>query len=237
VVLLEATDRLLSSFHPKLGDDARHTLESVGVEVLLGSAVAEVRADEVVLKDGTRIPTRTMVWAAGVRAHPLAESLGVELTKGGRVVVNPDLTVPGHPEVHVIGDLAASPGHDGAPLAQVAPVAIQGAHLAAKAIVARLHGDDATTPFHYVDKGSMATIGRHSAVAQLPGGLRLRGPLGWMAWLVLHLVMLLGLRNKANVLVNWAWSYLTYDRASRIIPDRAPELVGMEGADPGRGID
>jgi NADH dehydrogenase len=232
VVLLEATDRLLASFHPKLADDARSTLESVGVEVLLNSAVAEVRADEVVLSDGTVIPTHTMVWAAGVRAHPLAETLGVELTKGGRVVVGRDLSVPGHPEVHVIGDLAASLGPNGEALPQLAPVAMQGAHHVAKAIVARLHGQDDTTPFHYVDKGTMATIGRHSAVAQLPGGIRLRGSLGWLAWLGLHLVMLLGPRNKANVLVNWAWSYVTYDRASRIIPDRAAELVGMEGLSP-----
>ncbi len=190
------------------------------------------------LADGTTITTRTMVWAAGVRAHPLAETLGVELTKGGRVVVGPDLTIPRHPEVHVIGDLAASPAPDGSPLPQLAPDAIQGAHLAAAAIVARLHGQDATTPFHYVDKGTMATIGRHSAVAQLPGGIRFRGSLGWLAWLVLHLVMLLGIRNRANVLVNWAWSYATYDRASRIIPDRASELTAIEGVESdGRGID
>ena len=215
VVLLEATDRLLGTFHPKLSDDARRTLEAAGVEVLSGQAVARVEPDAVVLGDGTTIPTRRMVWAAGVRAHPLGETLGVELTKGGRVVVDETLALPGHPEVHVIGDLAATPEL----LPQQAAVAIQGGHHAAAMIDRRLRGE-APSPFHYVDKGTMATIGRHDAVAQLPGGIRLKGPVGWLAWLGLHLVMLIGFRNRANVLVNWAWNYLTYDRASRIFVAR-----------------
>jgi NADH dehydrogenase len=226
VVLLEATDRLLGTFHPKLADDARRTLEAAGVEVLLGRAVARVEPDAVVLTDGTTIPAATMVWAAGVRAHPLGEALGVELTKGGRVVVTDDLALPGRPEVHVIGDHAASPGPGspdapGVPLPQLAAVAIQGGHHAAAMILRRLRGAP-PAPFHYVDKGTMATIGRHDAVAQLPGGIRLKGPVGWLAWLGLHLVMLIGFRNRANVLVNWAWNYLTYDRASRIIPECEP---------------
>jgi NADH dehydrogenase len=216
VVLLEATDRLLGTFHPKLGDDARRTLEAAGVEVLLERTVARVETDRVVLTDGTAIPTRTMVWAAGVKAHPLAETLGVELTKGGRVVVTDSLEVPGHPEVHVIGDLAGTPDL----LPQLAAVAIQGGKHTAAMIGRRLRNEP-PTPFHYVDKGTMATIGRHAAVAQLPGGIRLRGLVGWLAWLGLHLVELIGFRNRANVLVNWAWNYLTYDRASRIIPELA----------------
>jgi NADH dehydrogenase len=238
VVLLEATDRLLGTFHPKLADDARRTLEAAGVEVLLERAVARVEPDAVVLTDGTTIPAATMVWAAGVRAHPLGETLGVELTKGGRVVVGDDLALPGRPEVHVVGDLAASPGpgsagSDGAvaPLPQLAAVAIQGGHHAAAMIAGRLRGEPPRA-FHYVDKGTMATIGRHDAVAQLPGGIRLKGPVGWLAWLVLHLVMLIGFRNRANVLVNWAWNYLTYDRASRIIPEREP--APFTQAPPGR---
>jgi NADH dehydrogenase len=224
VVLLEMTDRLLGTFHPRLGEEARRTLESVGVEVLLGRAVAEVHADRVVLTDGAEIPTRTMVWAAGVRAHPLAETLGVELTKGGRVVVTDSLALPAHPEVHVVGDLAATPEV----LPQLAAVAIQGGRHAADMVVRRLRGEP-PTPFHYVDKGTMATIGRHDAVAQLPGGVRLRGLVGWLAWLGLHLIELIGFRNRANVLVNWAWNYLTYDRASRIIPESRDEPVGTDG--------
>jgi NADH dehydrogenase len=155
-----------------------------------------------------------MVWAAGVRAHPLGETLGVELTKGGRILVDETLAVPGHPEVHVIGDLAGTPDL----LPQLAAVAIQGGAHAATEIRGRLEGRP-PRPFHYVDKGTMATIGRHDAVAQLPGGIRLRGLIGWLAWLGLHLIELIGFRNRANVLVNWAWNYLTYDRASRIIPE------------------
>ena len=223
VVLLEATDRLLGTFHPKLGDEARRTLEKAGVEVLLGRAVASVHADRVELTDGSTIPTRTMVWAAGVKAHPLAETLGVELTKGGRVVVTDSLELPGHPEVHVIGDLAGTPDL----LPQLAAVAIQGGKHSAEMITRRLRGE-APTPFHYVDKGTMATIGRHAAVAQLPGGIRFRGIIGWLAWLGLHLVELIGFRNRANVLVNWGWNYLTYDRASRIIPE--PSFLGERAA-------
>ncbi len=230
VVLVEATDTLLSGFHPKLSEVALKTLEEKGVEVLLNSAVSEVTAEAVHLEAGQTIPTHTMVWTAGVKAHPLAETLGVELTKGGRVVVNGDLSVPGHPNVFVIGDLAGTLGADGALLPQVAPVAIQGARHVGEVIRRQLRGQRGET-FQYVDKGSMATIGRNRAVAQLPGGFRLAGSLGWYAWLVLHLVMLVGFRNRANVLVNWAWNYLTYDRGSRIIPD--DQIVASEtAADP-----
>ena len=138
IVLVEATDRLLGTFSPSLGTRARRALEQRGVEVLTSTSVAEVGPHEIVLGDGSRIPTRTMIWAAGVRANPIGETLGVELTKAGRVVVGDDLSVPGHPEVYVVGDLAASPGRHGAPLPQVAPVAIQGARHAARQIQARL---------------------------------------------------------------------------------------------------
>jgi NADH dehydrogenase len=226
VVLVEATDRLLGTLHPSLSDKARSTLERLGVEVLLGTQVAEVTPRSVRFGDGSRIATHTVAWTAGIRANPLAESLGVELTKGGRVVVGADLSVPGHPEVFVAGDLAATTGHDGSPLPQLAPVAMQGAEHVAANIRRRLH-DEPTTDFHYVDRGTMATIGRNHAVAELPGGLRCSGLVGWLAWLVLHLVMLIGFRNRANVLVNWAWSYFTYDRASRIIP--GPEHLRPAG--------
>jgi len=217
IVLVEPTDRLLGTFHPRLSEHAARTLRSRGVEVELGVGVAKASSTAVVLTDGRAIPTATLVWTAGVRAHPLADTLGVEQTRGGRIVVAPDLSLPDHPEVFVVGDLAASPapGGDGL-LPQVAPVAIQGGTHVARQIRARLEGRP-TSPFRYRDKGSMATIGRNAAVAELPPGIRLTGFVGWLAWLGLHLVQLIGFRNRANVLVNWAWNYLTYDRGARII--------------------
>ncbi|NNE73619.1 MAG: FAD-dependent oxidoreductase, partial [Acidimicrobiales bacterium] len=178
------------------------------------------------LDDGATIATKTMVWAAGVRAHPLGEALGLETARAGRVVVDDTLQVPGRPEIFVLGDLAASYDEDGALLPQVAPVAIQGGQHVARSIEALIGGAEPST-FRYRDKGSMATIGRHSAVVELPNGLRFSGFLGWVAWLLLHLIMLIGFRNRANVLVNWAWNYLTYDRGSRVIVDDQPqELSG-----------
>ena len=221
VIVTEPAGVLLSSFHPKLSERARRTLAERGVEVVLGQGVASTDGKTVELTDGTRIPSATLVWTAGVRANPLAEVLaeqlgGGTLTRGGRIVVQDDLTVPDHPEIAVIGDLAAARGGDGELLPQVAPVAIQAGRLVAANLAAELEGRP-PSPFRYRDKGSMATIGRHDAVAQLPGGLRFSGPVGWLAWLALHLVMLIGFRNRANVLVNWAWNYVTYDRGSRLI--------------------
>jgi NADH dehydrogenase len=224
VVLVELSDRLLGTFAPRLSTRAYRTLTKRGVEVMLGVGVDKVDADAVHLSDGTRIPARTLVWTAGVEATPLARTLGVEAGPGGRIVVNPDLTVPGHPEVFAVGDVAACPAPGGNSLPGVAQVAIQGGRHAGRMIRAQLDGE-LTTPFHYRDKGSMATIGRHDAVAELPGGIRLTGPIGWLAWLGLHLLYLIGFRNRANVLVNWAWNYLTYDRGSRIIGEGVDEVT------------
>lgn len=235
VLLVEAGDRLLPGFEPRLGTKAFNTLRSMGVELMLNTSVESVTEQDVRLKgpsggltttraagaqsQPTRsIPTRTMVWTAGVRANPLADALGVELTKASRVVVEPDFSIPGHHNVHVVGDMAAGRDADGSLLPQVAPAAMQSADYVGEKIDRRLRGEPPET-FSYVDKGTMATIGRHNAVAQLPGGLKLSGPIGWFAWLGLHLMMLLGFRNRVNVLVNWAWNYLTYDRASRIIAE------------------
>jgi NADH dehydrogenase len=232
VVLIEAADRLLGPFAPHLGDKALRTLRSRGVEVVLGTGVDRIEgtageppsvAGAVVLSDGRRIPAGTIVWATGVTAAPLAQRLidadpAVQTTRGGRIVVGPDLTLPGHPEVFVIGDIAASrddQGH-GDLLPQVAQPAIQGGRYAARAIGARLAGTT-TEPFRYRDKGSMATIGRNAAVCEFPNGWTLSGRLGWMAWLGLHLIELVGFRNRANVLVNWGWNYFTYDRGARLI--------------------
>lgn len=228
VVLVEPGPRLLATFSPSLSDSARRTLAARGVEVVLGAGVASADGKVVELTDGRHIPTSTLVWTAGVTAGPIAAVMGAQLgedalTRGGRIAVGPDLRVPGHPEIAVIGDLAGADGADGELLPQVAPVAMQQGSYIARALAAELESPDGATvaspPFRYTDKGSMATIGRHAAVAQLPGGIRLRGVPGWVSWLALHLVMLVGFRNRLNVLVNWAWSYLTYDRASRLIVD------------------
>jgi NADH:quinone reductase (non-electrogenic) len=229
VTLVEAAPRLLGAMSPKSSERARRTLTRRGVEVRTGVGVDRITDDgrlrHVHLADGTVLPAGVVVWTAGVRASPLAEALGVELTKGGRIVVGDDLSVPNHPDVYAVGDIAASPaspvpGASGtALLPQVAPGAIQGGRYVARQIVRRLAGE-ASEPFRYHDKGSMATIGRNDAVTELPSGIRLSGLLGWFAWLGLHLVYLIGFRNRANVLLNWAWNYLTYDRHSRIVPAR-----------------
>ncbi len=213
ITLVEAADRVLGPFHETLGDRARRTLERHGIDVITGTPVDRVERGAVHLDGGRVLTAGTVVWAAGVRASPVAELLGVELGRGGRIVVGADLTVPGWPEVFAIGDIAVDPA---TPLAQVAQPAIQGGHHVASQIERRLGGLP-TQPFRYRDKGSMATIGRHDAVAEFPNGRRLHGVVGWVAWLGLHLVYLMGFRNRANVLVNWAWNYLTYDRASRMI--------------------
>jgi NADH:ubiquinone reductase (H+-translocating) len=223
VVLVEMADRLLPPFTPASSQRARRTLERRGVEVMLEVGVEKVEATAVHLTNGERIPAHTLVWAAGVRANPL-DVPGIERARGGRIVVRPDLSVPGHPEVFAVGDIAASPDPDGSPLPQVAQVAIQGGRHVAAQIVRRLAGRP-TGAFRYRDKGSMATIGRLDAITELPRGVRLWGPVGWLAWLGLHLLYLIGFRNRANVLVNWAWNYLTYDRGSRILAEDERERV------------
>jgi NADH dehydrogenase len=218
ITLVEAAPQVLGTFHESLGERARRTLTERGIEVVTGVPVEHVEPGAVHLADGRTLIARTVVWAAGVRANPLAELLGVELGRGGRIVVQPDLSVPGHPDVFAIGDIAVDPA---SPLPQVAQPAIQGGAHVAEQIVRRIDGRP-TEPFRYHDKGSMATIGRHHAVAEFPNGMRLHGVVGWLAWLGLHIVYLMGFRNRANVLVNWAWNYLTYDRASRLLADPAP---------------
>jgi NADH dehydrogenase len=194
-----------------------------GVEVLLGTGVAKVDGSGVHLADGRVVPSRTVVWAAGVRASPLASLLGLPLGRGGRLVVDDDLSVPGHPEVFAVGDIAAAPDLDGTPLPQMAQPAIQSGRHVARQIGYRLQGLRGE-PFRYHDKGSMATIGRHEAVTEFPNGIRLWGWIGWLSWLGLHLVQLMGFRNRLNVLVNWAWNYFTYDRGARLLAEADREL-------------
>ncbi|MDQ6798567.1 MAG: NAD(P)/FAD-dependent oxidoreductase [Actinomycetota bacterium] len=215
VILVEMGAHLLNGFHRSSQAEALRTLRARGVEVHLRTRIAEARCDGVTFEDGSVIPTRTLVWAAGVRANPLADNLGVEQGRAGTVTVADDLSIPGHPEVFVIGDMAAA-SDAGRPLPMVAPVAQQGARHAAASIGSRLAGRP-TRPFHYRDKGKMATIGRRAAVADLPLGIRLGGTPAWLSWLALHLVLLVGFRNRATVLLNWAWNYVTWDRGNRVI--------------------
>lgn len=223
IVLVEAGDALLPAFGGPSRADARSTLESRGVEVRLGHSVRQVSTTRVLLRTplgDEELPAHTLIWAAGVRANPLAGALGVETGRGGRIVVGPGLRIPGRPEAFAIGDLAAIADGDGGHLPGVAQVAIQsGRHVAAE--IRRQVTGEPPRPFRYTDKGSMATIGRRAAVAEipLPGGriLRLHGTPGWTAWLGLHLVYLVGFRNRASVLLNWGWNYLTWDRGPRLI--------------------
>jgi NADH dehydrogenase len=234
VILVEARDVLLAPFHPQSQKVAVETLTARHVELRLDESVAEVGPDYVRLRSGETIPAETTVWAAGVTANPLAAKLGVETARGGRVVVNPDLTVPGHENVWAVGDVAAALGKKDAVLPQLAPVALQSGHHVARQIGRLLDGKP-TRPFAFVDKGTMATIGRRAAVAELPGGIRLRGTLAWLSWLVLHIFYLAGLRNRASVLLNWFWGYVTWDRGPRLIlrpagqPDEASDSVPTHG--------
>jgi len=211
VVLLEQGDELLSAFHAKSRAHAHETLRARGVEVRVGTAVEAISASCVRLSDGSEIPTRTVVWAAGVQAAGLAATLDVPTGAAGRIVVADDLSIPDRPGAWAIGDVADVPG-----LPQLAQVAIQGGRHAARMILRREAGEP-TEPFRYHDKGIMATIGRRAAVVELPSGVRLRGQAAWAAWLGLHLVTLLGMRNRLSVLVNWAWNYVTWDRGPRLI--------------------
>jgi NADH dehydrogenase len=215
------------AFTPKSSERARRALARRGVDVRFGVAVDRIEREVVHLSDGTKLRAGTVVWATGVKAEGLAATLGTPTTRGGRLVVAPDLSVPGHPEVFAIGDIAAAPDGDGAPLPQVAQPAIQGGKHVARQIMRRLRGEP-TEPFRYHDKGQMATIGRHDAVTELANGWRISGPLGWLAWLGLHLVYLMGFRNRIKVFVDWTWNYVTYDRGNRILREGDREVVERE---------
>jgi NADH dehydrogenase len=216
VILVEATDRLLAPYPESLQQAALDQLKSLGVDVILDNPVQEVTADEVRLKDGRVIASSTLIWSAGVQASPLANMLGVELQRGGRVPVLPTLQVIGLDAVYVVGDMAYLPDKNGQPYPQMIPAAQQQGALASKNILCRLRGEQ-EVPFSFVDRGIMATIGRSRAVAYIYNRIPLRGYIAWMAWLILHLVSLMGFRNRLNVLINWIWNYLTYDRSIRVI--------------------
>jgi NADH:ubiquinone reductase (H+-translocating) len=213
ILLIEAGPRVLSTFTEELAGKARKQLERLGVEVHTGKPVTEIGAGFLRFGD-QRIAARTILWAAGVAASPLGKQLGAELDRAGRVRVQPDLSLAAHPEVFVAGDLA-SIEQDGKPVPGVAPAAKQMGARVAKNILARIAGRE-SAPFRYTDFGALATIGRHSAIAQLPS-LRFSGLVAWWFWLALHIYFLIGFRSRLIVLINWAWAYFTYARGARII--------------------
>lgn len=215
VRLVEAGPRVLSTFPDVLSLKARRQLEKLGVEVLTGTPVSEINSLGFQLGEQF-VPARTVVWAAGVAASPLGATLGAPLDRAGRVQVQPDLTLPGHPEVFVAGDLAALSQADGRPVPGVAPAAKQMGSYVAALIRMRLHGKPAPGPFKYADYGNLATIGRMAAIVHL-GRLQLSGVLAWWFWLAAHVFFLIGFRNRMVVLLNWAVAYWSYQRSARII--------------------
>jgi NADH:ubiquinone reductase (H+-translocating) len=222
IVLVEAGPRLLPSFDERLSEYARQALQSLGVTVILGAAVTACDASGVAIGE-RRIDSRTIVWAAGVRASPAGKWLDAPADAAGRVFVNPDLSVPGHPDIFAIGDTAHVADANGRPLPGVATVAKQQGRYVAKLLKRQTRGLT-VPPFRYRDPGSLATIGRSRAVAEIMG-FRLTGLLAWLLWSFVHIYFLIGFRNRLVVALSWAWSYITFERGSRLI-------TGADGAQP-----
>lgn len=227
VILIEGQNRILSQFVEPLSAKAIAQLHDLGVETVLDSHVTDLRPDHILYqpdggKEPRRIDTETVVWAAGVKASPLGKALaealggGLAADRGGRVPVGPDCTVPGHPDVFVVGDLASQPGKDGKPLPGLAPVAMQQGKYVADVIEARLRGAAPPGPFRYWDRGTMATIGRRRAVADA-GWIKLSGRLAWLAWLFIHILYLARFENRVLVVFQWFFNYVTTNRAARLI--------------------
>src|ERR1700685_1779825 len=229
ILLLEGGPRILPTYAEDLSRSAQEQLEHLGVEVRTSALVTNVEAGAIYVGP-TRPNAAVILWAAGVAASPLGKSLGAPIDRAGRVLMQPDLTLPGHPEVFVIGDLASLKNEQGKPLPGVAPVAIQEGGYAAKMIRREIEagapsfshssredgGFDSRTPFHYLDKGSLATIGRAAAIAEF-GKIHISGFIAWLAWLFVHILFLIGFRNRILVFIQWAWSYVTYERGARLI--------------------
>jgi NADH:ubiquinone reductase (H+-translocating) len=222
VVLIEAGPRILPTFAEDLSASAVRQLQKLGVEVRTGAAVTEIDESHVYLGDHS-LPASVVLWAAGVSASPLGKMLGVATDRAGRVQCEPDLTIPGHPEVFVVGDLACASQGDGKLVPGVAPAAIQMGQFAAAAIKGDLRGE-ARKAFHYFDKGSLATIGRSSAVADVRG-FKMSGFIAWMTWLLVHLLFLIGFRNRLQVLWEWFWAYVTFQRGARLITGSSRSIV------------
>jgi NADH:ubiquinone reductase (H+-translocating) len=229
IILIEGLDRVLPSYPADLSEKARRQLERLGVEVMTGTRVTEIRDGVVHIGDG-RIEAQNTFWAAGVAASKLGAGLGVETDRAGRVVVVDDLSVPGHPELFVVGDLAAARRADGSPVPGVAQGAMQGGTHAARQILRDLKQQERQR-FEYFDKGDLATIGRAAAVARI-GRLKASGFAAWVIWVVVHIMYLIGFRNRLLVLMQWGWAYLTYHRGIRLITgDMEMDLQQARGAD------
>jgi len=216
LILVDMLDTLLPPYREKLRQAAKEQLEDIGVEVILGKSVERMEKGRVYLSDGTVIPSYTLVWTAGVKASPLAQTVGVELAKGGTLPVKPTMELKEAPDIYAIGDIAYLEGLDGKPYPQLIPVAQQQAALVARNLLHRLRGQPEEL-FIYRDKGIMATIGRSRAVAWPFKRFQLTGWIAWISWLALHLVELLGFRNRFGVFINWVWNYLAYDPVSRMV--------------------
>jgi NADH dehydrogenase len=215
-MLLEGGPRLLASYPPKLSHSAKDVLRKLGVDVRLETLVTEV-APDYVRAAGWTIPTHTVIWAAGNTASPLLQTLHAPLDRQGRVIVEPDCAVPGHPEVFVIGDAASFEHDEHGPLPGIAPVAIQMGQYVARTIESDLGGRPRTA-FHYWDKGQLAVIGRGKAVADI-WRLHFDGLFAWLTWIFVHILYLIGFRNRIMVLLQWAWSYITYGLGARLITE------------------
>jgi NADH dehydrogenase len=229
ILLLEGADRLLAAMPEDLGRFTLTALKGKRVEVRFGAFVSGYDGRVVTLKDGDRISARTLIWAAGARAAQVVDSLPLEKGSQGRIKVLPTLQAPGHPELFVIGDAALLPDADGKPLPMLAPVAIQEGAQVGKNILAMLQGRP-MQPFTFHDPGTMATIGRSQAVAQI-GPLHIRGLFAWLAWVVVHIYQLIGFRNRMLVMIDWAWNYVVYDRPVRLI-NRQPDCVDPPARQP-----
>ena len=222
VLLVEAAPRVLPPFDPSLSESALRQLKELHVEVLLNSAVTRLAEGEVDINQQV-IKTRTVIWAAGNKASPLAAMLGGETDRQGRVKVNPDLTIPGRPEIQAVGDMIATSYDGGKPVPGVSPAAMQAGRHAAKNIERQLRGEPPLR-WNYFDKGSMATIGRYKAVASV-AGMKFSGHLAWLAWVFVHLIFLIGFRNRVFVFWQWAWAHVNYAKGARLITGK----VGKEG--------
>ncbi|HEY4417292.1 MAG TPA: NAD(P)/FAD-dependent oxidoreductase [Verrucomicrobiae bacterium] len=230
IILLEGSPRILSHLPPELSASAQRQLEALGVQVRPATMVKNISAGKVELAGGEIISAENILWAAGVSATPLTKKLGVDLDRAGRVKVSPDLSVPGQPEIFAIGDLALVLENDGKPVPGVSPAAMQMGRHVAKIIEheIRFGGKPAVRPaFKYWDKGTMATIGRSAAVAWV-GRFQFSGLLAWLAWLFIHLIFLVGFRNRISVLFQWAYSYFSYKRSARIITNLPPDSTGPD---------
>ncbi|HLX38713.1 MAG TPA: NAD(P)/FAD-dependent oxidoreductase [Candidatus Binataceae bacterium] len=229
IILLEAGPRILPTFDEGLAGKAAAALSARGVEIMTGHAAKAIARDTILL-DQSQIEARTIIWAAGVAPSPLAKTLGAELDRG-RVKVKPDLTIDGHPEVFVIGDLAACVDTEGRRMPGLAPVAIQQGRHAARNVERAIAGNP-SAPFRYLDKGELATIGRAYAILQL-GKLKLSGRLAWLIWALVHIAYLIGFRSRAIVMLEWSWAYLTYQRGARLITGDIEELLAEPRQHPG----